>query len=130
MTAGITSGEILPVIKGTWDTTVVCLQSESEAHFAEVDANKDVSSLSSAQPQSSMANLSALLKHHQQITTEKEVYHQGLHAELQSQLEQALQELRQSESSHAAELASVREQHDQQLAELQSAHDSALQASY
>lgn len=107
------------------------MQSESEAYFAEIDANEDLSSPSPAQPQStSTANLSALLQHHQQITTEKEVYHQGLHAELQSQLEQAQQELRQSESSHAAELASVREQHDQQLAELQSTHDSALQASY
>ena len=76
-----------------------------------------------------MTNLSALLKHHQQMITEKEAYQQSLHAELQSQLEQAHQELRRSESTHAAELSSVCQQHDQQVAELQMTHASMVQVS-
>ena len=55
------------------------------------------------------------------------MYHQGQHAELQSQLEQVQHELTLAESNHAAELELHKAQHEQQLADSQSRHESVLQ---
>lgn len=111
-------------LRHTW-----CLQTEHAAYLAEANPGIDphLKPSYTADAQTGAAYVSAQLKHHQRAVAERETYHQGQHAELQNQLQQAQHELRLSESTCTAELEGAQQGHKQQMAELQSAHDVALQ---